>query len=425
MSAAAVSAQADTYRLTESFDPGRRYLVELTVEMAGQVTVPGEKDKPGKSVQTAGASTIRYAERVLPADEDRTARVLRQYGELNFQRVIGDREQKADVRASVRRMVVMRNPVGVKVPFSPDGPLTWGEIDAVRTDLFLPVLIPGLLPTKEVKPGDDWPVGPTAIADLTEMEKVNEGGLKVKFVSVVTVGGKRMARLALSGTVTGVTEDGPTRQTLDGTLFFDLDAGLLAHFTLDGSHELLTPAGKVGGKVTGRFKLTRKPATADDLADRSIQGVELRPTPENTLLFYNNSDLGVRFVYPRSWRVGAVQGNQVSLEHNRKGGGILVTLEPPAKLPTAEQFVAEAKDQVKTLKGTVTGTDGPRRSGGLDRFALDAEIGGKKVKLAYAILRKEDGGATFAARLPADDAAEMTRDIDRILKDLEVTKPIR
>jgi hypothetical protein len=425
MSAAAVSAQVDTYRLAEGFDSGKRYLVELKVEMAGQVTVPGEKDKPGKSVQTAGASTIRYAERVLPPDDDKSARVLRQYGELNFQRVIGDREQKADVRASVRRMVVMRNPAGVKVPFSPDGPLTWGEIDAVRTDLFVPVLVPGLLPNKEVKPGDDWPVGPGAVADLTEMEKVTDGGLKMKFVSVVHIGGKRMARLALSGTVAGVTEDGPTRQTLDGTLYFDLDAGLLSHFTLDGTHELLDPAGKVGGKITGRFSLTRKPAGPDDLPDRSVQGVELRPTPENTLLFYNNSDLGVRFVYPRSWRVGAVQGNQVSLEHNRKGGGILITLEPPGKLPTAEQFVAEAKDQVKVLKGTVTGTDGPRKSGGLDRFALDARIGGNKVKLAYAILRKEDGGATFAARIPVDDATELTRDVDRILKDLEVTKEIK
>src|SRR5262249_4580010 len=308
---------------------------------------------------------------------------------------------------------------------SPDGPLTWGEIDAVRTDLFVPVLVQGLLPNKEVKPGDDWTVGPGAVADLTEMEKVSEGGLKMKFVSVVTVGGKRMARLALTGTVTGVTEDGPNRQTLDGTLYFDLDAGLLTHFSLDGTHELLDPAGKVGGKVTGRFALPRKPAGPDDLPYRSLQGVELRPTPENTLLFYNNSDLGIRFVYPRAWRVGAVQGNQVSLEHNRKGGGILITLEPPAKLPTAEQFVVEAKEQVKTLKGTVTGTDGPRRSGGLDRFALDAQIGGNKVKLAYAILRKEDGGATFAARLPADDSAEMTKDVDRILKDLEVTRPIK
>ena len=425
MSAGEICAQSDSYKLAEGFDAGKRYQVEVKVEMSGQVNVPGERDKPAKSVQTAGASTIRYAERVLPGDEDRSAKVLRQYQELNFLRVIGDREQKADVRISVRRMVVLRNPAGVKVPFSPDGALTWGEIDAVRTDLFVPILVGGLLPGKDVKPGDDWPVAAAATTDLTEMEKVTEGGLKLKFVSVVTLSGKKMARLALTGTVTGVTEDGPSRQTLDGTAYFDLDAGMLSHLSLNGTQELLDPAGKVVGKITGRFILTRKPAGLDDLPDNSFKSSEVKPTPENTLLFYNNSDLGVRFVYPRSWRVGAVQGKQVSIEQTRKGGGILITMEPPTKLPTVEQFLIEAKDQVKTLKGTVLAEDKPTKAGNLDRFGLDAEINGKKVRLAYAILRNPDGGATFAARLPTADAAEMGKEIDRILKDFEVTKAIK
>jgi hypothetical protein len=425
MSVDKLSAQSDMYRLAEVFDPGKRYRVEVKVEMAGEVAVPGTKEQPAKSVRTVGASLSSYAERVLPADEDRAARVVRLYRELNFQRVIGDREQKADVRASVRRMVVMRNPAGAKVPFSPDGPFTWGEIDAVRTDLFIPVLVPGLLPGKDVTPGDDWPVAAAAVTDLTEMEKIVDGGLKMKFVSTVTVGGKKMARLALSGTVTGITEDGPCRDTLDGTAYFDLDAGMLTHFSLNGTHELLDPSGKVTGKITGRFTLSRKPAEADDLTDRSLELVVLKPTPENTLLFYNNPDLGVRFVYPRSWRVGTVQGKQVSLEHTRKGGGILVTLEPPAKVPTANQFLAEARDQVKALKGKVLGEQRPTVTGSFDRFSLDAEIGGQDVKLVYAILRTPDGGATFAARLPEADAAELGREIDRILKDLELTKSIK
>lgn len=425
MSVGNICAQGETVKLAEPFDSGKRYQVEIKVEMAGQVTLPAGKDQPAKNVPTVGASTIRYAERVLQADEESAARVIRQYQELNFLRTIGDREQKADVRASVRRMVVMRNTAGAKVPFSPDGPLTWGEIDAVRTDLFLPVTLPGLLPKKEVRPGDEWPVAPEAVTDLTEMDKIADGGLKLKLVSVVSLGGKKMARLALSGTVTGITEDGPSRQTLEGTAYFDLDAAMLSHFALTGTQELLDPSGKVVGKINGRFILTRKAAAAEDLTDRSLQNVGLRPTPENTLLFYNNSDLGVRFVYPRSWRVGAVQGNQVTLEHTRLGGGILITLEPPSKLPSAEQFLTEAKDQVRTLKGTVFSAENPVRDNRLDRFALDAEIGGKKVRLSYAILRNSDGGATFAARIPSADAAGLGREIDRILKEFEVTKAIR
>src|SRR5262245_61668904 len=92
MSAVGVFAQGDSIRLAESFESGKRYQAELSVEMAGQISMPGEKDKPAKSVRMQGASTIRYAERVMPPDDDRSAKVVRQYRELNFLRTIGDRE---------------------------------------------------------------------------------------------------------------------------------------------------------------------------------------------------------------------------------------------------------------------------------------------------------------------------------------------
>src|SRR5438477_86259 len=88
MSAGESAAQSDTHRLAEAFDPGAKYAVEVRVEMAGQVQVPGEKDKPPKNVPTAGGSVTRYVERVLPPDEDKAAKVLRQYRELTFKRVI-------------------------------------------------------------------------------------------------------------------------------------------------------------------------------------------------------------------------------------------------------------------------------------------------------------------------------------------------
>ena len=62
-------------------------------------------------------------------------------------------------------------------PFSPDGPLTWGEIDVVRTDVFNPARIPGLLPAGPVKKGQTWKASAAAVAELTDMEKVEDGAL--------------------------------------------------------------------------------------------------------------------------------------------------------------------------------------------------------------------------------------------------------
>src|SRR5207237_10057656 len=96
-----------------------------------------------------------------------------------------------------------------KAPFSPDGPLTWGEIDVIRTDVFNPVAVPGLLPGGAVRPGQSWRVSAAAVAELTDMEKVDEGELTVEFLGVTTVDGRRLDELKLAGTIRGVIEDCP------------------------------------------------------------------------------------------------------------------------------------------------------------------------------------------------------------------------
>src|SRR5688500_13345910 len=126
----------------ERFDPAEAYRVELKVRLAGRLAVPREPGKPPQVLPMSGESTVTYDERVLPADEPRTARVVRAYREVEFARTAGGKDQKAEVRPAVRRMVVLRSERGKKAPFSLDGPLTWGEIDVVRTDVFSPALVP-------------------------------------------------------------------------------------------------------------------------------------------------------------------------------------------------------------------------------------------------------------------------------------------
>src|SRR6476620_10813617 len=108
--------------------------------------------------------------------------------------------------------------------------------------------------------------------------------------------------------------------------------------------------------------MTRSPLTElpPDLSDASLKGLELKPTAENTLMLYDNPQLGVRFLYPRGWRVGAVQGKQVTLDHAR-GAGALITVEPTAKVPAADDYLKEATAFLQKQKGEVTATDRPTR----------------------------------------------------------------
>jgi len=422
-------AQAqEAVRLVEKFDSAAPYRVELKVAMTGRLTLPTKKDQPAETVTVEGNSSVSFDERPLAADEPKTDKVIRAYRSIEFKRTIGDKEQKATIREGVRRMVVLRSEKGKKAPFSPDGPLLWSEIDVVKHDLFTPVLVAGLLPKDDVKTGAKWTASAAAIAELTDLETIDEGGLAVEFSSVVMLNDRKLAKLAITGTVRGINEDGPTRQKLDGTAYFDIEAGRLTYLKLNGVHEMLGSDGKAIGRIDGTFTMTRSASKEfDDIAEAKLAGKDLKPTAENSLLLYDNADLGLKFLYPRRWRVGVVTGRQLTLDEPR-GGGILLTVESTDRLPTVEKyqdevkgFLAKQQAKIAPMAAPVRAADKPIR---IDRFGIDAELKTGKARLEYAVTSGPHGGVMVAARLPADEAAELKIDFERILKQLEVTKAV-
>lgn len=411
---------AEPYVLAESFATGAIYRVEQKTELSGRLALT--KDGKTETIPLTGGGTIVFDERVLDNDESDARKVVRQYRTFEVRRQLGSRPQSAELRPAVRRMVVLRSTKG-KSPFSPDGPLLWSEIDAVRTDPFLPALVPGLLPSKPVAVNDTWPMAADAVAELTDLEKVTGGEYTLKLVGIVTVNGRRQARISLAGTIRGVDDNGPCKHTLDGTAYFDLDANRFAYLAVKGTHELLEGSGKTVGTIEGRYTLTRTASEAKELADAALKGVELKPTDENSRLLYDNRELGVRFLYSRRWRVGAVQGRQVTLD-GPNGAGVLLTVETAKTLPTADEYAKEATAQLAKSAKDVAVRDRSRRvadNPALDRFVLTATASDGAVRMDYAVLTNADGtGATVAARLPDADAKELVKDMDHLLKTLTV-----
>jgi hypothetical protein len=426
------AATQNPVTLKEVFLPDKKYTIELKVEISGRMVVPDntkdpKKDAPPRIVTVTGKSTLKYDERVLPPDDVDTDKVIRSYRLIEIKRTIGDRDQEANIRNGVRRMVVLRSAKG-KAPFSPDGPLTWGEIDVIRTDIFCPALIPSLLPNKPVRPGESWPVSADGIRELTDLERVTAGGLTMKFIGIVRLQNRDYARLELTGTVKGVDDMGPGQHTIDGTGYFDVAAGALTYLSLKATRDLLDGTGKVVGRIDGRFTLARTlNVDPPDLSDAALRTIDLSPTPDNSQLLYDNPDLGVRFLYPRRWRVGAVQGRQVTLD-GPNGAGILLTVEPMNRLPAVDAYRAESEEFLRQQKATISNISPSQRVADrplqLDRFGLDAEIAGEAVRMEYAVLTQAEGGVTIAARLPKADAAALTADVDRVLRKLMVTKRI-
>jgi hypothetical protein len=413
-------------KLEESPREGRLYRVSTRVDLSGTLTPPAEKGKPApKPVAVKGDSAVDYDERLLTIEDGQVRKTIRLYGRLDFHKTIGERPLDATLRPEVRRLVLLRQG-HTKAPFSPDGPLTWGEIDSVRTDVFTPALA-GLLPDGPVRVGDRWTAAAGAVQELTDFERIEDGKLECKLEEVTTRDKRRVAKVSFSGTVNGPDADGLNRQQLEGHYLFDLESNHLSYLYLKGVHSLLDADGKEVGRIEGRFVLSRQAdVSSKELGDDALKGAALEPDAENSLLLYDNPDLGVRFLYSRRWKVAWVQGRQAALD-GADGSGLLLTVEPAARTPTGEQFLAESRDWLKERKAKVLRTEEVkqvRASPALEHFAVEAELNNQKVVLDYYVAKQADGGATLAARLLPDDLEALQKEVGRIARSLSVTKKI-
>jgi hypothetical protein len=355
----------------------------------------------------------------------KVSKTIRVYQRLDFHRTLAGQPQELALRAGVRRLVILRRG-HVEVPFSPDGPLTWGEIDAVRTDVFGPALA-GLLPAVPVAVGERWTAATGAVRELTDLEKIDEGKLECRLERISTASGRRLARVTFTGSVQGVGEDGKVQHRLQGTYHFDLDGGFLSDLTLTGTTLLPGPDGKEAGRIEGRFAMMRQPGTRSGrLTDAALKGVKVEPDGENTLLLYDNADLGLRFLYSRRWRVAQVMGVQVALDAS-DGSGLLITIDPVERVPSSAAFLTETRGWLEKQKAKGLKVYAPRTlraSPPLEGFAMEAEMRGQKVWMDYYVTRQSGGGATLAGRLMPADLANLRKEVDRIAHSVVITKRI-
>jgi hypothetical protein len=425
----ALSQGPSAIAVSEEFRVGYQYHVNCRVNIKGELVLPPEKGQTQPTrVPVAGKSVIKYDERVLELKAATVDRTVRYYHQMDFERQAGKDDQRGSLRKEVRRLVILRHKQ-YEVPFCPHGPLLWEEIDMVRTDVFTPAL-KGLLPVARVRPGDSWAADPSAVEELTDLEKITDGRLTCVFKELTTpVSGGQFARIAFQGKIAGIGEDGPARHEIEGYLLFALATNHLSYLTMQGTHHLLDKEGKpTGGRVEGTFVLTRDltPLSAE-LADTALKGLKLQPDNENTLLWFVNPEVGVSFLYPRHWHIEGVnsQKRQIGLDEKR-GSGMLITIDAPQNAPSIARLQQEARTDLVKQNTKILKLETPRAvAPAIDSFGIDAEIAGRRVYLQYFLVRQKTGYAVVTANLQLPDMVALQKDLDRIVRSLQVTPPAK
>lgn len=412
--------QKEAVLLAETFGKNHRYSVQCQVEISGSLAVPGGASAERKTLKVSGKSSIRYDERILQLNaQGRVERTVRYYRQLQFDRKVGDDDQQSKLRPQVARLVILRHNQ-YEVPFCPTGPLTWGEIELVRTDVFAPALA-GLFPAKAVAVGTRWRPEESALQELTDLEKIEKSDCTCRLEKITTLLGRRTAHIQFDGSVHGIGEDGKATHELRGSCYVDLDARFLSYLYVKGTHHLLDKSGKPTGKIEGTFVMTRAPSPQTvEIDDPALRGLTLEPDAENSRLLFEHPQVGVRFLYPRNWRVAGFNGKQIGIDEKR-GSGVLLTLAPAAATPTGAQFFQESAQFLDKQKARVFRFDRPRAmAGGWETFGFDAEIARQRVLLSYFTLRRGNLGATLTARILPTDSANTLRDVEKMAQSLEL-----
>jgi len=409
----------------ERLQVGDRYHVKTRVDLTGSFTPPPPPAKAGEGksppvIRLQGASSIDYEERILAlADNGQVSRTVRLNRRFDFARTLAGQKQQIGLRPEIKRLVILRKGPS-EIPFSPDGPLTWGELDVVRTDVFVPALL-GLLPDQPVRVGQRWTASELAVLELTDLEKIDAGTLECRLESVSSPKKNRIASIRFTGTLKGIGEDGPVSHRLTGSVLYDLDEQFLTTVILNGTMTLTNPKGQEMGKVEGRFALERsRVVQAHELSDAALKGVKLEPDEENTRLLYDNPVQGVRFVYPRSWRIAREAEGQIALDSG-SGNGLIITLDAAGKTPSVKQLQEEARAWMTKNKGTIVReipTATLRTRPRLDAFSLETQMQGQHFWMDYYVMDQPEGGASIAARLLPKELARSRKEVEAIARSL-------
>jgi hypothetical protein len=188
---AASTARGQTVHLTEAPLVDSCYRIKLNLGLRGKITfVEGAKSQ---TIDHAASADHEYLERILEAKgatADKTARV---YHIATASIGAQDRKLRPE-----RTFMVAHRLKEQLITYSPKGALTLEEMEL--TEHFDTLAVPGLLPGKDVKVGDSWPVANNVVQDLCgfdALEKHDLAGTLQKLEG-------DLAHLTLEGTARGI-----------------------------------------------------------------------------------------------------------------------------------------------------------------------------------------------------------------------------
>lgn len=285
---------------------GDQWQATLSMQVEGQIAIRG--DEKVTTLDVKAKAEHKVDERVLAAADGCPTRVGRFYHQARADIQTHSSQQTRGLRPEKRFQVAQQTSDGLVV-YCPNGPLTREELDLCGDHVDI-LALRGILPGKEVAPGETWEV-PMLIAQcLADVDGVVENKLTAKIEKLEG----DLVTLLVAGKVDGIQNGAESKVELKISVLYHLTEKRFME--AEWKQRRTRSAGPVHPQsmLETATKITwTQPFVSTELLDAWVAQVPAEPTPAHLVLLFRDQKERFTFTYDRNWQVVANQPDQIVL----------------------------------------------------------------------------------------------------------------
>ena len=342
--ALALHLQASGQILSEPVRSGQSDRVQLNLTVNGKLHL--DPNGTRQEITLQAEAKHNYIEQIQFADPNGNVRTaLRFYTEANTKAEVAGIVDETALRSDRRAIIVAIDGL-TQTPFSSNGSLTHGELEAVA-EHFDSLNLHRLLPGQEQKLGTPWSVSPIALQSACALDGLIKHDVKGKVTAVES----EMIHFQIAGTVEGVEDGAEVKSTIDAEGRFNRRQNFIDQLTWKQHDDRKQGPASPAAEIDATLELTRDRLDAVPPEIQTLAKVNAQPTAEKLRLMYVDPNDRFRFEYDRDWHIVGRTPEHVMLRLLKDGVFVAqAAISPWKKVPPGSHSSAvEFKATIEKL----------------------------------------------------------------------------
>lgn len=319
---------ADRFELVEPADDSRVFATTVDLQASGRLFTTGGAEN---ALKLTVAGRFEFDERrVAGTGRDALSlRSVRHYRVARGSIDAGGQITNPLLRDEVRLVVTAGQSEGLDL-FSPAGPLTFGELELLKTPADT-LAVRALLPESRIDLEEIWRPADWVLPLLVGIEAAEKSTLTCRLATADS----QIAKVTFEGETLGAALGAAANVKVEGALLYDLPGKFIRRVELTQTEKRSIGAVSPGLDVVAKVVVERQPiASPKRLTDADLARITLEPNEASRLLMFDAPAWNMRFYHDRAWHLIQQNTETAILRLLDKGG--LIAQCNIRKLPNAE-----------------------------------------------------------------------------------------